>query len=152
GEAAATQARCRAWYVALAEQAEPAMRGPQQKLWLDRIQAEHENFRLALASCLENDVDSAVGLAGNLCRFWRDRGYLTEGRRWLERALAAAGASALRGRALLGLGLLSEMQGDLATARTALHESVATFRERGETWHLGLALAYCGNLAAAQGD
>jgi tetratricopeptide (TPR) repeat protein len=152
GEAAATQARHRAWYVALAEQAGPAVRGAQQKLWLDRLQAEHENLRLALASALENDLESALRLAGNLWRFWADRGYLTEGRHWLERALAAPSASGPRGRALMGLGILSHFQGDQTTARAALDESVAIFRERGDTWHLGTALVYAGAVASHHGD
>ena len=52
-----------------------------------------------------------------LWRFWWQRGHLSEGRRWLERALAGAGDSGapLRVRALYGAGSLADAQGDFAS-------------------------------------
>jgi non-specific serine/threonine protein kinase len=152
GELAAMQERHHAWYLALAERVEPALWGSQQRWWLDRLQAEHDNLRRALAWALDSDVAGALRLAGHLGRFWIDRSHRTEGRRWLERALAAPGPRAPRGRALLQLGVISHHQGDLAPARQALREAVPILRENGEWWHLGHALTNLGNLALLEAD
>ena len=87
--------RPRAVFLALAEQAEPELLGPRSAAWLDRLEAEHDNLRAALAWALErDDGEAALRLAGALGRFWRTRGYLGEGAAWLERALAAGAAAA----------------------------------------------------------
>jgi hypothetical protein len=52
GEAEAARDRRRDWYLAQAERAAPALRGPEVGAWLDRLAAEHDNLRAALAWCL----------------------------------------------------------------------------------------------------
>src|SRR5207302_1650733 len=61
GEAAAVRARHLAYFLDLAEQAEPALRGPEQVAWLERLDAEHGNLRAALDWSLA-EADAAVGL------------------------------------------------------------------------------------------
>jgi non-specific serine/threonine protein kinase len=78
-------------YVTLAERGLSEARGTAQVEWLDRLEAEHANFRTALAWCRENDRLSGLRLAGSLWRFWWLRGYHQEGRRWLARFLADDG-------------------------------------------------------------
>jgi predicted ATPase len=91
GEERSAQAQHAAHYLALAEAAEPHLRGADQVLWLDRLEADHANLRAALGWLLEaGDGSAALRLAAALGRFWWTRGYLSQGRRWLERALAAA--------------------------------------------------------------
>ena len=91
GEAEAVQQRHAAHYLALAEAAAPALTGPEQADWLDRLDLELDNLRAALRTFDHPDhTASLVRLAAALWRFWWIRGYLTEGRDSLERAIAAA--------------------------------------------------------------
>jgi ATP/maltotriose-dependent transcriptional regulator MalT len=122
GEAASTRARHADYFLLLVETTEPHLNGAEQAAWLDRLEAEHENLRAALRWSLDSgDADRALGLSGGLWRFWFLRGYLGEGRRWLDEALAHGGdqPGPARARALAGAGILAHYQGDYgqATAR-----------------------------------
>jgi predicted ATPase len=48
GEAEHIRTRHRDWCLALAERAEPEHRGPEQKVWLERLEREHDNLQAAL--------------------------------------------------------------------------------------------------------
>ena len=80
------------WCLALAEQAEPQMRGASQRQWLDRLEADHDNLRAALDWAMRrDDTERALRLGGALAWFWWVRGHQREGRAWLEDALATDG-------------------------------------------------------------
>jgi predicted ATPase/DNA-binding CsgD family transcriptional regulator len=81
-----------AYFVALAERAEPQLRGPDQAAWLRRLAAEQADIRAALAWAQQAHRDeSMLRLAAALKRrFWYDAGGLGEGLRWLEASLAVA--------------------------------------------------------------
>src|SRR6266571_7626136 len=81
------------YYVTLAEKAEPELGGQQQAEWLERLEREHENLRAAMQWSLEAGEDGhsremALQLGGALRRFWIVHGHWSEGRNFLERALA----------------------------------------------------------------
>jgi predicted ATPase/DNA-binding SARP family transcriptional activator len=82
-------------YLALAEQAEPLLRGGGQRTWLARLDAEAGNMRAALDhACGQARTDSAgqaVRLATALSWWWLLRGRLSEGRRALSTVLDALG-------------------------------------------------------------
>jgi predicted ATPase/class 3 adenylate cyclase/Tfp pilus assembly protein PilF len=117
GEEDAARLRHRDYYLALAEEAEPHLQQADQKLWLDRLEAEHANLRGALAWSVE--PEAGMRLAAALWRFWYMRGYASEGRSWLEGTLARSVATSdlFRARALNGAGVLAMAQGayDVAT-------------------------------------
>ena len=100
GESEGARWRHARYYLALAEEAEPELSGAQEGIWLERLEAEHGNLRAALGWSLEGG-DAGVGLrlAGALGGFWYKRGHLSEGRWWLNRELAASGASSAIERA-----------------------------------------------------
>lgn len=121
-------------FAALAERVSPLLRGPAERMGLTELDAALADLRAALEwSVSAGDVEISLRLAGSLWEYWRIRGYLTEGRSWLERALALAGGSpTARARALCGVGVLARVQGDLASARTALRESEGMARAAGD--------------------
>ena len=120
-----------AHYRALAEQAEPHFRGPDEAAWIAKIEIEHDNLRAALAWCEEADAEVGLSLAASLWEFWWVRGYMDEGRGWLDRLLAQATAPVLaRAKALLGAGFLAAQQGDREAAAKHFDAGLAVSRAR----------------------
>jgi predicted ATPase/DNA-binding CsgD family transcriptional regulator len=124
-----------------------------ESLWQERLEAEHDDLRAALAWALDYEPRTALRLAGRLWPFWRDWGYWSEGRRWLERALAADPSAAPRERArvLCGAGALAARQDD-AAALPLLVESVALWRPIGDQTGLGEALIELGMYQENRGE
>jgi predicted ATPase len=119
GKADGLRARHADWYLALAERAYPEIHGPGGPAWLDRLEAEHANLRLAVDRALEQgDAERALRLTGTVWLYWLTRGHWTEGRRSLEAALSIATERdlAFAADALWGAALLAQWQGDDETA------------------------------------
>ena len=135
-EEASTRRLHRGWYVQLAEEAEPELQGPEQTVWLDRLEVEHDNMRAALEfSGSQDDSEQAeLRLAGALWRFWEVRGFWTEGREWLEAALSRYSdiVTSARVKALNGAAYLAFFQGDYGRAQTLGEESLALSRKLGD--------------------
>jgi predicted ATPase/transcriptional regulator with XRE-family HTH domain len=94
GESAAVAARHTGYVLRLTERATAELTGPGQRAWLDVLEAAHDDVRAALGRVLrDGDAAAAIRIAGAMWRFWYSRGHLAEGDRWLDRALAAAGAA-----------------------------------------------------------
>jgi non-specific serine/threonine protein kinase len=67
GEAERTQDRHLAYFLDLAEEGDPKLRGPEQRVWLDRLDVEHDNLRAALHWSLTAGAgESALRLCGAL--------------------------------------------------------------------------------------
>jgi len=133
------------YFLALAEEANPQLKGPDQLQWLERLEVEHDNMRAALTWALERkDAELALRLGGALSWFWSVRGYHSEGRRWLEEALAMdeRGSPEARAMALAGAGVLASEQGDLDRGQEACEEGLvllaneATERSEAKLWLL----------------
>jgi non-specific serine/threonine protein kinase len=155
GEQRAIEGRQTAYVLALAERAERELHGPQRGTWLARLEAEHDNVRAVLERTLAGgDAETALRLGGSLWRSWAMRGHYREGRRWLDRALAArAGApAAVRAKALNGAGCLARNHGDYARASALLEQSLELRRELGDEGGVAAALNNLALVAVAQGD
>jgi len=134
GEAELAQAAHATYFVALAEQAEPLLHGPDQIAWFDRLDEEHANLRIALNWLLKRgEVVRMLQISGAIHWFWYVRGYLTEGRSWLGQALAQVGARSAEtlevapetlARAYFCAGHLATFQGDYPAARAHLETSI----------------------------
>jgi predicted ATPase len=94
GEAEEVHGQHASFFLTLAEAAEPELSGPQQRLWVDRLEREHDNLREALSWVLERGkTELGLRFGGALWRFWHNRGYLSEGIGWLEEVLAVSGSA-----------------------------------------------------------
>jgi predicted ATPase/class 3 adenylate cyclase/Tfp pilus assembly protein PilF len=122
------------YFLNLAEEADPELRGPDQLQWLERLEAEHDNMRAALTWALElKEVELALRLGGALWWFWWMRSHNSEGRRWLEAALVmdGRGSPEVRVMALAGVGYLGLEQGDLDRAKEVCEEGLELLAHEG---------------------
>jgi len=147
GEAAQLRDKHCDYYLALAEQGAVGVCGPDQVVWVERLEMEHDNLRAALAWC-QADPDGAEReerLASALGRFWRDRGYTHEAFEWLmQAAMRRPGTVSVgRGRALNWASVVAG-SGDFAHERQValLEESVSVLRQAGDPVELSLALRH----------
>jgi non-specific serine/threonine protein kinase len=156
GALASIRQRHAGFFLDLAEEAEPGLRGPRQAAWLDRLEMEHGNLRAALTWSRTDDGDPDVGLrlAGALTMFWYTRGHFSEGSQWLEWALAAASAASTptRATALCGAGMLACARGDYAAATKHLTDALADCQARDDVWGIAWALENLGTVARYQGS
>jgi predicted ATPase len=146
-------------YLALAERAEPELRGPAQRRWLERLELDQDNLRAALSWSGEaGDVDVGLRLTVALWRFWRMHNHLIEGSQVLETFLRIGGAApaALRARALLGASRLAMDEGDVERSLAHAEEALVAARASGAareiaaaTENLGLMMIFTGELARA---
>ncbi|HEX7979570.1 MAG TPA: BTAD domain-containing putative transcriptional regulator, partial [Gemmatimonadaceae bacterium] len=154
GDAATLAARHASAYAELVSEAAPHFITRDRPIWAARIQRELDNVRIALAYTREHARAAHVRLVGQLGWFWYSSGLWTEGRRWLEGAIATSariasahaisGASAERATVLLGAGVIASLQSDAAAANEWLHECAAIAREIGDRRTESYALAYIG--------
>jgi len=143
-----------AYYLRLAEEAEPQLSGPQQISWFERLEREHDNLRATLSRFLEHGSDArrselALRLGGALAQFWEIRGYGSEGRHYLERVLSISRGvrSAVRAKALIGAGRIASFQDDFGQVEAWCREGLALYRELGDRQGSATALSFWGYAA-----
>ena len=159
GEMEATRQAHAAYYMALAEEAEPTWEGPQQAVWSERLEQEHDNLRAAMQWSLErgevgHGMEIALRLGGALRRFWQMRGYLSEGRAFLEQVLARSEGvvASVRVKALIAMGHLAIIRGDYKRVETACEESLALCQQLGERADRARTLYLLGWFSWMKGD
>jgi predicted ATPase len=170
GERESTRRAHAAYYLALAEGAEPELKGPEGAVWLNRLEQEHDNLRAALAWSLEQAEDKgaredersreiALRFGGALLELWRVHGPISEGRNFLERALAESKSvrASVRAKARITAAILANMQADNDRAEALAGESLALYRELEDTPGIALSVRQLaaaanrrGNFAAAR--
>ena len=132
------------YFLALAAEAEPHLIGPDQLAWLDLLEQELPNLRAALGWLrVRGRIAEGLRLATAPGRFWWRRGFLSEGRTWLDSFLAlpeVEGVSLVRIRALIVAGDIAAWQKDNEHALSRHGEAAALARSLGDAWGVAMAL------------
>jgi predicted ATPase/class 3 adenylate cyclase len=142
-------------FLQLAEAAEAELAGPDQRRWLDLLEAEHDNLRAALQRALDTglaeDMLRAVSATG---RFWRAHGHVAEARRWLRAGLAAGAPvdAGVLARAQWTDARQAMAQGHPLEAVTLLDAALALFRSVGDEESAVFALCELSQAHVQLGD
>lgn len=131
------------YYLALALEAKPNLTGAAPEEWFDRLEIEHDNLRAGLRWLIAQESTAlALMFSEALWRFWQARGYFTEGRRWLEKALATKGEASLatRSAAYSAAGNLALEQGDYQSAFALHRQDLALRRQINDEKGLSIVL------------
>ncbi|HEY7831958.1 MAG TPA: tetratricopeptide repeat protein [Ktedonobacterales bacterium] len=160
GEAGTIKRAYAAYYLELAERAEPGLNGAQQGAWLARLEREHDNLRAVLAWALASgDGEMGLRLASALMPFWWLRGYLSEARRWLDELLALRadgsepdGWQGVRVKALADASSLASEQSQYERAAALAKESLTLARATGDQRGIARALRAGAAIAHLRGD
>jgi predicted ATPase/transcriptional regulator with XRE-family HTH domain len=154
GEMEASRQAHAHYYLELAEEAERELGGLQAAGALERLEREHDNLRAVMRWSLErgemgHSFEMALRLGAALQRFWDVRGHYSEGRVFLERALAESKGVAVpvQVKALRAAARLAAFQGDMDRAEVLCEESLARCRELGDTGGMALSLRLLGEIA-----
>jgi len=118
GQAEAVRRLHAAFFLNLAEEAQPELRGPDQLEWAKRLDWENDNFRAAFSWALGStgDARSAAQLGWTLQGYLWTHGYHREGRQWAEATLEHDLSDALRARTLHLAAMTAYIQGDYPVA------------------------------------
>jgi predicted ATPase/class 3 adenylate cyclase len=143
-------------FLTLAREAGAHLTGPQERVWLDRCERDHPNFRAALSWAINaGETEAAQLAAAALWRFWQLRGHLEEAREWFEEILAMPSGqplTAARAKALAAAGGIAWWQGDIEAAERYYAEALAIERERDDSAGLAEALYNYAHIAISSGD
>jgi len=162
GEEDLARRRHAAYYTALAHRAEPELFSAGQRVWFDRFEIEHDNFRVALdwvgAALERGDHDvgpSALEAGAALGWFWIARGYYSEGWRRLPQLLRLTGPSTRTPARVIALHHASAccyILGDRAPIGGLLGEAVSLGHDLGYARGTAMALKGLGVMAHEDGD
>lgn len=155
GELPAARRAHAAWYCALSESAGPRVMDADQVIWLERLEADHDNLRAALTCVLAHgDHATALAMGAALWEFWYIRGHVTEGLQWLDQALALAPDSPSKPlvQTLIGAGQLAHYLGESDRAHVYLTRALTVARALGDPIDTGLTLLELGIIAEDEGD
>jgi predicted ATPase len=148
-----------AYFLQYAEYANQYLEGPDQGVWLDRLEADHNNLRAALEWSLSSDdgTNLSLRLAVPLGEFWKVRGFLKEGRARLKIVLEDPGSQVVtseRGYVLDKAATLAYLQSDYFACHSLWEESLLLFQQLGPEGRHGEAIALTGlaNTATEVGD
>jgi len=144
-----------AYFVKLAERAEPELYRSNQVYWLNKLDDELDNIRTAMESALATDFRSGLQLIVNLATFWEVRGDIREEESWLKQLLEHyAEADSLRARALVNYANLEGLEalGNLSQAQFIINQGLELSRAISDKHVEAYSLLSLGTAIALQGD
>ena len=141
------------YFIGLAEMGGPELLAGEQRRWMQRLAADHDNVRAAIRELLASGQARRVARLGwSILPFWWVGSHFSEGIEWMHHALASSGLSSdERALASRTLGILSFGLGDLDCAQAALEDNVTSF-EAEHAASSRMALAIVGVIKALRGD
>lgn len=142
------------FFMKLAEVAESKLHGAEQILWLERLEAEQDNFRTALRWGLENGAEGGFRLVSALWLFWFMHAHYIEGRQWYEEALSVSEKATplIRTRLLIGAASNAMGRGDFERTEALSKQGLTLAREQENEWGIAMSLHHLGIAAIDQGD
>jgi predicted ATPase/DNA-binding CsgD family transcriptional regulator len=150
------------YYLAFVEQAEPGLRSAEQNFWLMEVERERGNIEDAMRWLEEGKREEMLlRIAGALGQFWFLRGYMSEGRLFLEQRLAALHTTEghavpvslkTMAKAFFIAGWLAYWQGDFAPAISYLEESIELYRNLQDKRGIAASLDVLGVIKKNHGD
>lgn len=154
GEWEAMNRRHAAYFLALGEEAEPFLQAAQSAEWLNRLEEEHDNLRVALRWAMQHDTKLGQQLVGSIWRFWWLHGHIREGCEQLGAFLSQTEAADKKARTkiLLGVGFLNRLRGNLALSRSYADEGLTLARGTGDKKSSAFSLYLLGMLALDDED
>lgn len=142
-DAAAARRAHAAFYLRLAAETEPLLRGATQLAAIARLEAERDNLRAAFHHLISiGDVDAVADAVWRLLLYWWIRNLLPEAKAWMQDILAAGVQLADRSRAIaLGFSSwVSLSQPGTMVDPAPIEESVALFHAAGDALSEACAL------------
>jgi predicted ATPase/DNA-binding XRE family transcriptional regulator len=142
-------------YLRFVEASVPEIRGAGEPDWLRRMETDLANLRAALEWMHrpEGNPVSALRMVAGLTWFWQARGYVSEGRVWLHRALEYdSPAAELHMKVLTGAGWFAHIQQDSEEAERYLQQALRLARGLDERWWESWVQHLIGRVAYFDGD
>ena len=154
GEAEQMRRHHAAYFLGIAEEAEPHLHGSQPAKWLRRLEEEHGNIRAALRWWLARDAGMAARMGAAIRYFWVFQGHLAEGLAVSQEILSLCdrAPTTARWKLLSMAGNLARFQGDYETARRLYEEGLSAGRSVHDLQQVSLSCRGLGGLALEQGD
>ena len=143
-EAAAARREHAEYYVRLAAETEPLLRGATQSAALDRLEVERGDLRAGCRHLIAvGEVDVVADVVWRLFLYWWIRGLLPEVKAWMDAVLESGQELSTRARAiaLAFSSWVAIWQPDSDISTEHIEEAVTLFREVGDEFSVGLALA-----------
>ncbi len=133
------------YFAGFAEQVEPQLHGPQQKILLDRLELDLANFRSAIQLAIDANLpEVAARLGVSLWHYWYVRLHHQEGMRCLKQILAMPLPRPYRAKLLYGLGMLARRVADDSTTYAYVSEALELFRIEQDAYGVASCLRVLG--------
>jgi predicted ATPase/DNA-binding SARP family transcriptional activator len=141
-------------FLALAERAEPMLRGPGQAAWLRTLESDRDNLGAAMDWAFRHDPDAAVRFASALAYFWLIGRHHSAVRQRIAAAVEQArdASPGNRGRMLAWAAMLGCLEGRTGEAADRARQARELSLRAGDQWGLALGEAILGLAAGLRGE
>ncbi len=141
------------YFVKLAAQAEPELYRSNQGFWLNKLDDEFDNIRIALEWALNSDMEAGLRLVVSLRFFWEARSLYREVAEWSAQLLERyPNENVLRTQALIICSIYISPLGKHAQARAMAERSLQLSRALHDQSSEAFSLMGLGIVVTSQGD